>query len=88
MACRGSAQRRPSGNARIPYFMIPQCTPKAVYPKSSVPRSVPQRQTCTWSVIALEKEMAAHSRVLAWRIPGTEEPGGLQSMGPLRVGHK
>ena len=29
VACRGSAQRRPSGNARIPYFMIPQCTPKA-----------------------------------------------------------
>ena len=30
----------------------------------------------------LEKEMAAHSRTLAWRIPWTEEPGGLQSMGP------
>ena len=30
---------------------------------------------------ALEKEMATHSSVLAWRIPGTEEPGGLQSMG-------
>ena len=30
---------------------------------------------------ALEKEMAAHSSVLAWRIPGTEEPGGLPSMG-------
>ena len=29
----------------------------------------------------LEKEMAAHSRILAWRIPWTEEPGGLQSMG-------
>ena len=33
----------------------------------------------------LEKEMAAHSRVLAWRIPGTEEPGGLQSTGSQRV---
>ena len=30
---------------------------------------------------ALEKEMATHSRVLAWRIPGTEEPGGLLAMG-------
>ena len=30
---------------------------------------------------ALEKEMATHSSILAWRIPGTEEPGGLQSMG-------
>ena len=36
---------------------------------------------------ALEKEMAAHSRVLAWRIPGTGEPGGLPSMGSHRVGH-
>ena len=35
----------------------------------------------------LEKEMATHSSVLAWRIPGTTEPGGLQSMGLKRVGH-
>ena len=34
---------------------------------------------------ATEKAMALHSSVLAWRIPGTEEPGGLQSMGSLRV---
>ena len=34
-----------------------------------------------------EKEMAAHSRVLAWRIPGTGEPGGLPSMGSHRIGH-
>ena len=36
---------------------------------------------------ALEKEMATHSGMLAWRIPGTEEPGGLPSMGSHRVGH-
>ena len=36
---------------------------------------------------ALEKEMAAHSSVFAWRILGTEEPGGLPSMGLHRVGH-
>ena len=36
---------------------------------------------------ALEKEMATHSSVLVWRIPGTGEPGGLQSMGSHRVGH-
>ena len=36
---------------------------------------------------ALEKEMAAHSSVLAWRIPGTAEPGGLPSMESHRVGH-
>ena len=35
----------------------------------------------------LEKEMATHSSILAWRIPWTEEPGGLQSMGSQRVGH-
>ena len=34
-----------------------------------------------------EKEMAAHSRVLAWKIPGTGEPGGLPSLGSHRVGH-
>ena len=36
---------------------------------------------------AMEKEMATHSSVLAWRIPGTAEPGGLPSMGSHRVGH-
>ena len=35
----------------------------------------------------LEKEMATHSSILVWRIPWTEEPGGLQSMGSQRVGH-
>ena len=36
---------------------------------------------------ALEKEMATHSRVPAWRLPGTGEPGGLLSVGSHRVGH-
>ena len=35
----------------------------------------------------LEKEMATHSSILAWKIPWTEEPGGLQSKGSQRVGH-
>ena len=43
--------------------------------------------TFTFHFHALEKEMATHSSVLAWRIPGTGEPGGLQSMGSHRVGH-
>ena len=43
--------------------------------------------TFTFHFHALEKEMATHSSILAWRIPGTEEPGGLQSMGSHRVGH-
>ena len=43
--------------------------------------------TFTFHFHALEKEMAIHFSVLAWRIPGTGEPGGLQSLGSLRVGH-
>ena len=43
--------------------------------------------TFTFHFHALEKEMASHSSVLAWRIPGTVEPGGLPSMGSHRVGH-
>ena len=53
-----------------------------------------RRQFTSWSLCsdtdrfhALEKEMATHSSVLAWRIPGTGEPGGLLSMGSHRVGH-
>ena len=41
----------------------------------------------TFHFHALEKEMATHSSVLAWRTPGTQEPGGLPSMGSHRVGH-
>ena len=43
--------------------------------------------TFTFHCHVLEKEMATHSSVLAWRIPGTGEPGGLPSMGSHRVGH-
>ena len=43
--------------------------------------------TFTFHFHVLEKEMATHSSVLAWRIPGTAEPGGLLSMGSHRVGH-
>ena len=48
------------------------------------------QETQAWSLgsgRSLEKEMATHSRILAWRIPWTEEPGGLESMGSQRVGH-
>ena len=47
----------------------------------SLIRKVPGREG------PLEKEMATHSSILAWRIPWTEEPGGLESMGSWRVGH-
>ena len=41
----------------------------------------------TFHLHALEKEMATHSSILAWRIPGIEETGGLLSMGSHRIGH-
>ena len=43
--------------------------------------------TFTFPFHALEKEMATHSSVRAWRIPGMSEPGGLPSVGSHRVGH-
>ena len=43
--------------------------------------------TFTFHFHALEKEMATHSSILAWRIPGMGDPGGLPSMGSHRVGH-
>ena len=43
--------------------------------------------TFTLHFHALEKEMATHSSILAWRIPWTEEPGGPQSVGSQKVGH-
>ena len=48
-----------------------------IYKLSITPKCLP----------TLEKAMAPHSSTLAWKIPWTEEPGGLQSMGSLRVGH-
>ena len=47
----------------------------------------PSDLTFTFHFHTLEKEMATHSSVLAWRIPGKEEPGWLPSMGSHRVGH-
>ena len=47
------------------------------------------QETCAQSLgweDSLEEEMATHSSILAWRIPGTEEPGGLPSMGSQRIG--
>ena len=50
-------------------------------------RTLLSNLTFTFHFHALEKEMATHSSVLAWRIPETGEPGGLLSMGLHRVGH-
>ena len=51
---------------------------------------LPMQETWVWSLgqeDPLEKEMATHSSILTWKIPWTEEPGGLQSMESQRVGH-
>ena len=50
-------------------------------------KSWTQLSDFTFTFHALEKEMATHSSVLAWRIPGMGEPGELPSMGSYRVGH-
>ena len=84
---------------RIPYYIyIP--TPVLLPGKSHGRRSLvgcspwgrkesdtTERLHFTLHFRALEKEMATHSSVLAWRIPGTGEPGGLLSMGSRRVEH-
>ena len=59
--------------------------------KSQMRRSTPAficiSKKITLRIYITKKAMAPHSSTLAWKIPWTEEPGGLQSMGPLRVGH-
>ena len=61
------------------------------FPVAQMVENMPAMQeTWVWSLgleDSLEKEMATHSSILAWRIPWTEGPGGLQSMGLQRVGH-
>ena len=63
----------------------------ALYEMSQIGKSIEKEKqsdfTFTFHFHALEKEMVTHSSVLAWRIPGTGEPGGLPSMGLHRVGH-
>ena len=63
------------------------------FPSGSVVKNLPAMQEAQEMWVRslgredpLEKEMATHSSILAWRIPWTEEPGGLQSMGSQRVG--
>ena len=51
------------------------------------PHHLPGARIKPGCALASEKAMALHSSTLAWKIPWTEEPGGLQSIGSLRVGH-
>ena len=62
------------------------------FPGGSDSKNLPAVQEmqvqCPGQEDPLEEEMATHSSVLAWRIPWTEKPGGLQSMGSQRIGHE
>ena len=79
---------------RLGLFFFFFCFILCCFPSSSVVKNLPSMQetqeTWVWSLgeeDPLEKGMATHSRILACRIPWTEEPGGLQPMGSQRVGH-
>ena len=65
-----------------PFFCPPDTAWTSVQPQMQL-----SDFTFTFHFYALEKEMATHSSVLAWRIPGTGEPGGLPSTGSHGVGH-
>ena len=58
-----------------------ECNIRCIKADASLAFCGPPRTTFTFHFHALEKEIATHSSVLAWRIPGTGEPGGLPSMG-------
>ena len=73
------------GNTESPSFFA--MVRKEMIPGNAKSRTRLSDFTFTFHFPALEKEMATHSSVLAWRIPGMGKPGGLPSMGWHRVGH-
>ena len=80
-----AADRTTSEKDSLPGFRMQSGSGLLCFPLKS--RTRLSKFTFTFHFHALEKEMATHSSVLAWRIPGTGEPGGLPSMGAHRVGH-
>ena len=56
-------------------------------PEFVIQSEVSQKEKNKYCILTLEKAMTPHSNTLAWKITWTEEPGGLQSTGSLRVGH-
>ena len=79
------------GSRRRQWHLTPVLLPGKSHGQRSLvgcsPWDCEESDTFTFHFHALEKEMATHSSVLAWRIPGTGEPGRLPSMGSHRVGH-
>ena len=84
--------KRKHGNKSLQMIKV-KCTDSGInssmwrMDRKAFPTSISSDFSFTFHFHALEKEMATHSSVLAWRIPGTGEPGGLPSMGLHRVGH-
>ena len=80
-------------NSALQMSRVSQWEAMSIYIKVAAVHGVPKNRTplsdftFTFHLHALEKEMATHSSVLAWRIPWTEKPGRLQSMGSHRVRH-
>ena len=86
-ALPGSELLRPQvlGKHRLPG--VPCILITSLVPEACFPRCAMKALSLVCPVSLLEKAMAPHSSTLAWKIPWMEEPGGLQSMGSLRVGH-
>ena len=80
-----AADRTTSEKDSLPGFRMQSGSGLLCFPLKS--RTRLSKFTFTFHFHALEKEMATHSSILAWRIPGTAEPGGLPSTGSHRVGH-
>ena len=91
------AQVQPGARVQSPTCMLQRKDPHApmktwcsqIYTNKNYPPLPKGYTQYFWAAlhILMEKEMATHSSILAWRIPGTEEPGGLPSLGMHRVGH-
>ena len=77
------------GSYLVPLVLLPgkSCGQRSCSPWGCEELDTTERLHFNFSLYALEKEMVTHSSVLAWRIPGAEEPGGLPSMGSHRVRH-
>ena len=89
----GLGEQRLSGMCDLRFLTSVPCITRQI-PNHCTTREVPMHLFELWLsqskcpvVGLLEKAMAPHSSTLAWKIPWTVEPGGLQSMGSLRVGH-
>ena len=87
----GDNESKGLGSQCNTFQIVDYSTKLKVFPGGSVGKEFTCNAGDTGSIPglgrSLEKEMATHSSVLAWRIPGTGEPGGLPSMGSHRVGH-